>query len=93
MVARLRLREIATAPMDLKPARWLFWLWVAVSLFAIANSAVAVIAGAWLSAAFSGGCAIFYLVMLRWAVIRLVDAKRRQEKADWERAMFEEWAR
>ena len=87
------LREMASGPMDLKPARRLFRMWAAVTLIVIVNIGIAVIAGAWWSAAFSGVTLLFDLAMLRWSAIRLADAKRRQEKVDWERDMFEEWSR
>lgn len=87
------LRDMASSPMDLKPARRLFRLWVAVTVLDIATLALAVITGIWWSAAVSGTAMIFALVMLRWAAIRLADAKHLEEKRAWERSMFEEWSR
>lgn len=87
------LRDMASSPMDLKPARRLFRLWAAVTVLDIASVAAAVITGTWWAAAVSGAAMIFALAMLRWAAIRLSDAKRLEEKRQWERSMFEEWSR
>lgn len=87
------LRDMASSPMDLKPARRLFRLWAAVTVLDIASVAAAVITGMWWTAALSGTAAIFALLMLQWAAIRVADAKHLEEKHQWERSMFEEWSR
>lgn len=85
--------EIASGPMDLKPARRLYLMWTAVAIMCVVNVAVAVIFGSWVSAGLSVVNLAFGVLMLRLAAVRVADAKHREEKRKWEHSMYAEWSR
>lgn len=85
--------EVMTIPLALNKARLFFGMWTGNLVFVLLLLGVSVMHGSGLGIVIG----IFNLAVSTWmtktAARRYADAKHREEKAEWERSMYEEWSR
>lgn len=89
--------HVATDPMDAKPARKLFHAWTACLVLGVAILCMSILFGSVFGIAVGILNVSANVFMVKTSASRYADAKHRvevaEEKAAWERSMFEEWSR